>query len=329
MQKIEISSKTIIFTVFFLIALQLVWILRDLIFSLFIGFIIMSALKPFANFFHERKIPRFIASALVYLVFVGVFLELLNIIFPPLINESAALIKNFPAIMRSLSLQKYQFIDINPVVQFLPNMTGQFFDLAKGLFSNTVFVITTLFFGFYFLLEHKLIRKTAAGFFNQEKKEQIFMIADKVEKRMSNWFWGELTLMIVVGFLTFIGLNLIGIKYSLPLAVLAGLLEAIPNLGPLISAIPMALIGFSQNNFSGFAAIALAFVVQQLENNLIVPFVMRKVVGMNPIITLMALIIGGRLAGIAGVFLAIPTTLFVETILTDVVKKTPAKQENH
>jgi len=326
-EKIEISAKTIVFTVLFLLSLQLVWLLRDLIFSLFIAFIIMGALKPFVNFLSVKKVPKFISVFLVYIVFVGVFLELLNIIFPPLINESAALIKNFPKIMESLSLKRFQFIDLNPVIQFLPNITGQFFDLAKGVFSNTVLVITTLFFGFYFLLEHELVKKTIIGFFDKKKAERVDFIITKVEKQMSHWFWGELTLMVVVGVLTFIGLNLIGIRYALPLAVLAGLLEAVPNIGPVISAIPMVLIGFSQNNFSGFAALALAFIVQQAENNLIVPLVMKKVVGVNPIITLIALIVGGRLAGIVGVFLAIPVTLFVGTILGEIAQKQPEKVE--
>jgi len=325
MQKIEISAKTIIFTVFFIILLNLLWMLKDLIFSLFIAFIIMSALKPFVNFLESKKVPRLLAVLGIYFIFIGLFAELLNIIFPPLIQQSAALIKNFPAIVKSLSLQRFQFINLNSFFQYAPNVTGQFFDLAKGFFSNTVFLITTLFFGFYFLLEKDLIFKTVADFFDKEKLIRVTQVINKIEKRMSNWFWGELTLMTVVGVMTFIGLNLIGIKYSLPLAVLAGLLEAVPNLGPIIAAVPMVLIGFSQSSFAGFTALALAFIVQQLENNLVVPLIMKKVVGVNPIITLIALLVGGRLAGVAGIFLAIPITLFIETIFKEITKKTGEK----
>ena len=163
-------------------------------------------------------------------------------------------------------------------------------------------------------------------FFSDEKTNRVVSIFEKVEKRMNAWFWGEAVLMVLVGLLTFLGLNLIGMKYALPLAVLAGLLEVVPNLGPVISAVPAALVGFSQSYMMGIAALALAFIVQQLENNLIVPFVMKKAVGLNPIITLIALVVGGKLAGVLGVLLAIPISLFVETVLVEILatKQVPA-----
>jgi len=126
--------------------------------------------------------------------------------------------------------------------------------------------------------------------------------------------------MIVVGLLTYVGLSLMGIKYTLALAVLSGLLEVVPSLGPITATIPAFFIGLSQSYVSGLLMIALYFTVQQLENNLIVPFVMKKAVGIHPITTLIALIIGGKLAGIMGVILAIPTTIFLETILIEVNK---------
>ena len=125
--------------------------------------------------------------------------------------------------------------------------------------------------------------------------------------------------MTVVGTLTYVGLLLVGVRYALPLAVLAGLLEVVPNIGPVISAIPAIIIGFSQNYFTGFSATALYIIVQQLENNLIVPIIMKKAVGLNPILTLIALLLGGRIGGILGVLLAIPILLFVETILHEYV----------
>lgn len=123
--------------------------------------------------------------------------------------------------------------------------------------------------------------------------------------------------MTIVGVITYIGLTIIGMKYAVALAVLAGLLEVVPNLGPIISTIPAALIGFSISYVLGLSNIALYFIVQQVENNLIVPLVVKKVVGLHPIITLMALMIGGKLAGVLGVLLAVPTTIFVETILIE------------
>jgi predicted PurR-regulated permease PerM len=127
--------------------------------------------------------------------------------------------------------------------------------------------------------------------------------------------------MVIVGSLNYIGLTLIGIKYALPLAVLAGLLEVVPNLGPTIAAIPAVLVGFSQSPFLGVSALAVAVLVQQLENNLIVPLVMKKAVGLNPIITLMAFIIGGKLAGVLGVLLSVPVVVVLKTFFLEFLNK--------
>ena len=138
---------------------------------------------------------------------------------------------------------------------------------------------------------------------------------------MSAWFWGELVLMTVVGVMTFIGLNLIGLKYILPLSIVAGFLEAIPTIGPVISVIPAIFVALGQNYFLLVPTIALYFIIQQLENNLIVPFVMKKAVGLNPIIALIALFVGGKIGGVLGTFLDIPTTLFIETILIEAIQR--------
>ncbi len=318
MQKIEISSKTIIFTVLFLLSLKFLWLIRDLIFSLFIAFIIMSALKPLVLSLVKRRIPKTISVALVYVFFLALLIFFITLIFPPLIGEASALFKNLPSIIQDIS-PSLAVLNLD-LSQFIFNLSNQFLNLAKNIFENTVFIISSIFFGFYFLLDPTLIDDLAKKFFEEDRASQIIEIFNKAERRFSSWFWGELILMISVGVMTFIGLSLVGIKYALALSVLAGLLEIVPNLGPVLSSIPAVLIGLSQSYFLGFAMVALYFLVQQLENNLIVPIVMRKVVGLSPIITLMALIVGGKLAGIIGVLLAIPITLFIESVLVEVLK---------
>ena len=317
--KIEISSRTIVFTVLFLLLLKFLWMIQDVIFSLFIAFIIMSALKPYVTFLEKNKIPRFIAAFFVYAVFLTFFFSILFLVLPPLIIESTLLFRTLPSILERFAPNTMALLNLDSVFQYLPNIADQFFNIVTGIFSNTVFFISTLFFSFYFLLEENVIRKIVSRFFSEEKSKTALTVFDKAEKRLNSWFWGEITLMTLVGLLTFIGLNLIGIRYALALAVLAGLLEAIPNLGPTISSIPAILLGFAVSPVMGVTALALYFIIQQLENNLIVPVVMKKAVGLNPIITLIALLIGGKIGGVLGVLLAIPITVFVETVLIEII----------
>lgn len=319
--KIEISHRTIIFTVVFFILLNFLWMIRDLLFSLLIAFIVMSALKPAVAFLTKKNVPRSLASALVYLLFIGIFIYSLTFVIPPLIKESVQLLLTVPTIVESLWPNLTSTLNLSSMTSYLPDITSQVFNFAKNFFSNTIFGISTLFFGFYFLLEEDFIRNFLIRFFEEKKTQKVVSIFNRIEKRMSNWFWGEMTLMLVVGLLSFIGFSLVGIKYALPLAVLAGLLEIVPNLGPTVAAVPAILIGLSQSYFMGLVALAVSFLVQQLENNVIVPMIMKKATGLNPIFILIALIIGGRIGGVLGVILSLPATLILETLLIEVIKQ--------
>jgi predicted PurR-regulated permease PerM len=248
----------------------------------------------------------------VYLFFIFFFIALISLIIPPIIYETASLIRSLPLYLQDAAPDLNNYIDYSDVTRYLPNVTNDLLGIVTGVFSNALFVVTTLFFGLYFLLEENMFHDFLKRYFDEDKVERVTAVLHTAESRMSSWFWGELTLMTVVGVLTFIGLNLIGIRYALPLAVLAGLLEVVPNIGPIISSIPAILIGFGTSYFTGFSAMALYVVVQQLENSLIVPIIMRKAVGINPILTL--------IGGILGVLLAIPLFLFIETIITEVMK---------
>lgn len=319
-QKIEVSSKTIIFTVLFLLSLKMIWQIRELIFSLFIAFIIAGALKPGVDYFEKRKIPRSIASFLIYLIFILLIVGIFNLIIPPLVQEISHLFKNLPYIIK----RTFPSVSINFFTNFftqnLPGIANQTVDIIKGIFSNIIFVTTTLFFGFYLILDNHLIKKLLGGFFEDFEVDKIDYIISKGQKRMASWFWGEVILMLIIGIMTYFGLSLIGMKYVLALSVLAGLLKIIPTLGPIVSAVPSFLIGFSISPVLGVSTLFLNFIIQQLENNLIVPLVMKKVTGLHPVATLIALVIGGKIAGILGVILAIPTTIFVETVLIETQK---------
>lgn len=321
-QRIEISSRTIVFTVFFLLGLGFLWQIRDLIFSLLIAFIISGALKPAVNFLESKKIPRVLATIVVYFFFVFVFFCLFTLIIPPLVTELVSLFKNLPGIIKSTLPSLGSTFNFDFFSRNLPSITNQTFEFIKGLFGNAIFISSTLFFGFYLLSERNLTHKLLGNFFEERELNRITMIMDRAQKRMSGWFWGEIILMLVVGSLTYVGLAAFKIKYALALAVLAGILEVIPNIGPILSAVPAVLIGLSTSPILGLSMVALYFIVQQLENNVVVPLIMKKVTGLHPIVILISLVIGSKLAGVIGVILAVPTTLLLETIIIEWNKMT-------
>jgi len=315
--KIEISSRTIVFTVAFLLALQLLWLVKELIFSFLIAFILMSALNPWITALNKKKVPRGLSTVIIFIVLLFSLGYFFSWITPPIFHETTLLFQNLPTLIKNINPNISQYLAFGYIEKNIPNLTGNAFVFLTAVFSNLILVISILFFSLYLLMEEDVIKKFILRFVDKKDAKRLERIFDKVEKRMRSWFWGEAILMLSIGTLTFIGLSLIGVRYTLPLAIIAGLLEVVPILGPILSVVPAFIVASSESYFLGLATIALYFVIQQSENQILVPFVMRKAVGLNPIATLAALIIGGKLLGLLGVILAIPITLLIEVVVTE------------
>lgn len=313
----EITSKTIFFTVFLLLGLQLLWLVKELLFSLLIAFIIMSAFNPWVTALNKKKIPRSLSAIVIFLILIFAIGYLFSWIIPPIAKETTLLFQNLPLLIRNINPELSKYVATDYLTKNIPNLTGNAFNVVKSVFSNLIFFVSTLFFSLYLLIEESALKKLISKFIVKEDADRLTVLVDKAENRMRAWFWGEAVLMVVIGTLTFIGLSLIGVKYALPLAIIAGLLEIVPILGPVLSAIPAFIVASAQSYFLGGASVALYFIIQQTENQLVVPMVMKKAVGLNPIMTLAALIIGGKLLGVVGVLLAIPITLLIEVVLTE------------
>jgi len=318
-RKIEISERSIILAVLFPLLLAFLWLIHDILFSLLIAFILTSALRPIILFLVDRKWPRVPSTFLVFFGFILTFLGLVFIIVPPIVNETTAFVKNFPAIVQSLNPEIRKYIDVNSLVNYLPNVTNNIFRIIGSVFSNFLFVLSTLFFALYFLLEDGIFERTLSPFMPAHRVAHLRNISTGVEKRLTSWFWGQITLMTVIGTITYIALTLVGVRYALPLAVLAGFLEIVPNLGPILASIPAIIIGLDESYILGFSILAIYFIIQQLENALVVPFIMKRAVGVSPVLTLFMLLVGGKIGGVLGVLLAIPLLIIIEAVSTEIL----------
>jgi predicted PurR-regulated permease PerM len=187
-----------------------------------------------------------------------------------------------------------------------------------SFFQNLINIFILIVISFYLLLERKNLDKYLLHFFGDNAEKVGAGVMDKIEKRLGGWVRAQILLMIIIGLLTFIGLRLLGIDYALPLAIFAGFLEIIPTIGPFISAIPAVLVALLISPLMGLAVAALYFLIQQIENNFIVPQLMAKECGINPLITIIVLIAGFKLGGIIGAILAVPVVLLIEIILTEI-----------
>ena len=318
---IVISANTLMFAAVLLLVLSVLWAVRNLLLSLFIAFIIKSAVRPLILYFVKKGVPRRLGVVAIFVAIIFSFIFMLVWVIPPFVQETALLIKHLPAMIKSLNPLVAGYVNVESLSQYAPNITNQVFNIIRIVFSNVMFVVTTLFFSFYLTLDEGFIKNALGYFLNEKDALLAAILIEKTEKRLGGWLLGEFVLMVVIGCITYLGLTILGFRYALPLSIIAGLLEAVPNICPVFSTIPAIIVGVAQTPFLGVAAVALYFIVQQLENHLIVPYMMKKAVGLSPVVTLIALIVGGQLFGVLGMILAIPLALFLETLLTEIKKQ--------
>lgn len=318
MKKVEISHRTIIFVVFFLISLWFLYFIKDLLLQLFVALLIMTILNPLVSRLSKRKIPRTLSVGITYVLVIGFFVLVIAGVIPPLVEQTTSFANNLPSYLANLGISRFlsEQITSQLLIQ-LGSLPGQVVKLGTLLFSNILSVIAVLIFAFYFLLVREKLDDQLGFFFGEDKRKEIGKFIDQLELKLGGWARGELVLMILVGLLNFIGLTLLGIPFSLPLAILAGLLEIIPMIGPFIAAVPAVVIALSISPIMAIAVAALAFFVQQLENYVFVPKVMEKSVGVNPLITLIALSIGFKLLGVVGAIISVPIVITLHILLAD------------
>src|SRR3989344_339154 len=313
--KIEISHRTILFTIFFLIFLWFLIQIQEILSLIFVAFILMSAISPFADNLERFHVPRALSVLMIYVFLIALIAIAGNSIIPPLVVQTIRLGENFPALIKSI-LPSTTF-DIQSITQQITPVGENLLKVTVGLFSNIVTLFTLFVISFYLILERKNLKSHFSVFMGDEAAKKVMTIWLKVEERLGAWVRGQVTLAFTIGLSTFFGLTLLCIPYTFPLAILAGLLEIVPIIGPIIAAIPAILVAFTISPLLALATAALYFIIQQVEANLVVPLVMRKAVGLPPLVTIIGLMIGGKLWGIGGAILAIPIFVTLETIIKE------------
>lgn len=321
MRKIEISHKTVIFTVLFLLGLWVLYYLRNIILQLFVAFLLMTILEPVVKFFGKIKIPRVLAIIITYFLVLGVFGGAIALIAPALAQQTTNFINALPGYLSNININTS---DGNLVTEFLNQLggiSGKLLNFTVSVFSNIFSVVTVLVFTFYLLLTHDNFQNQIELWFGEGRGKKLSDLFIKIEQRLGKWAGGQLFLMLIVGSGVYVGLLLLKIPYALPLALLAGLLEIVPNLGPILATIPAVLIGFGISPFTGLGAIAVAFLVNQLENYILIPKIMQKSAGISPLLVLVSIAVGAKLMGVIGVVIAVPTVITLQVLLSEYLGK--------
>lgn len=330
-QTIDISYESILKVVFVLATLFFLFYLRHIIFIILIAVIIALIMNPAVDSMHKRKIPR-VLGALTLFLLTFLFMGLLSyFVIPPLAKEISQLASQFPTFVNQInideSLIKKQGIDGNlaqsvqglliEISKSLKEAASSFviaiFSLLGGIFSAILILVIS----FYLVVEEDGVEKFVKELIPGKFQPQALRIMRKIEIKLGRWFVGQISLGLIVGSLSLVGLYILGVPYAFVLAILAGILELIPYLGPTLSAIPAIIIAYTVSPLLAVLTLLLYFLIQQFENYLIVPKVMEKSVGLHPVVIIIVVLIGGQLGGVLGVILSVPFATILSIIFED------------
>jgi predicted PurR-regulated permease PerM len=316
-KKVELSCRTVIFTVLLLLGLYFLYQIRSILVSIFVAFILMAAINPTVERLQRRRLPRPLAILGVYVVVIAILVFILAGIFPPLIDQTTKLVFSLPSYLEMLQLAPVDPALISAQLGQLGSVPANVLKIVAGVVSNVIGVFFLGVTTFYLLVERERLDHYLEILGGKENGRFWGGLIERLERRLGGWVRAELLLMVIVGVMVYVGLVILGVNYALPLALLAGLLEVVPNIGPVISAVPAVVVGLAASPLTAIAVAALYFLVQQLENSLIVPQVMARKVGLRPLVVILALATGFELGQVAGAILAIPILLLILTILSE------------
>lgn len=303
------NNQIISALVFVLIGWFLIQIQKILI-ALFIAYIIVAALIPFVKMLRSYKVPNAIAASVSFFVVLMLLITLIFPLIPFFVAQIQSLIKVFPAYLNHAT--KFIGIDVpsfqlsSVVSSELGSIGRNALDITSQIFGGVYFLLTILVLSFYLLIDYDRVKKGVVSLFPARDESKALKTIHQMEEKLGAWIRGQIVLSFAIGSVTWIGLTLLGLDFALPLALIAGILEVIPTIGPIISAVPAVIVALNISPTVSLLVVAMYIVIQALENNFLVPMIMEKAVGLNPILIIIAVMIGGNLMGFMGALLSIP-----------------------
>ncbi|MDP3057008.1 MAG: AI-2E family transporter [bacterium] len=327
--QLEISYNTIFKVIFSIIVVVFLFLTQKLLLALFAGFVISTVTNPIVDWAEIKKIPRTIATILVFLIIL-IFLGLVfSWIVPSLAREISGLALHFPQYLEQ-NIAKYPFLERYGLKDSIHGFISETFSLLKDqalgiVFStvsylgNLLYVFVALTISFYLTDEKSFVKKYLRKIIHHSRHKELVEVLDEIEFKMGRWFLGQVILSLVSGAAIFLGLTLLGVPFASALAVLAAILRFVPYLGGLISDGTGVLIAFLSSPWLGAEVFLMYYIIQQIESYIIIPMVMQKTVGLNPIIVILAVLSGGQLGGITGALFAIPIAIIVMILVKKLV----------
>ncbi len=315
-----ISATTVLKVVAVLVGLYVAWLIRDILALVFLALFLAAIIQPVADAGARYKIPRGVTVLLLYFFVFGIVGLLIVLLIPTLVEESikiGALIgSKWDAINGAVGwaremASKYALHNnvassLASVQEQAANAVAGAFKTVADIFGGIAAFVIVLVMAFYLVTQDDKAKTIVKDWIAPKHHAFALHMLDVLQEKISQWFGGQVLLCLIIGSMYYIGLLAIGIESALALSLFGGFTEFIPYLGPILGGIPIVFVAFAESPLKGVLALGVIVLIQQAENHLVVPKVMQKAVGLNPLVSIVSMLIGAKLFGVLGALLAIP-----------------------
>ncbi|MDR7418040.1 MAG: AI-2E family transporter [Armatimonadota bacterium] len=337
-----ISTAIVVLTAAVVLAVaRLVWLVGEILLLVLIAAILATGLSPLVEAVQartwgrrRRQLSRGASIALVYLAVLAGLGAIGSLLITPMVAETQQFIERAPELYQQLTRllaswkQRYAWLpDFSVILARLPQEAGQLTEyvgratgVAFRVFGGVVSAVTVLILSVYMLLEGPAIKRGFLALFPHKHHRRVETVLRHIALKFGGWLRGQLFLGLIIGVAVGIGTWILGLPYPFLLGLAAGVTELIPMVGPVLGAIPAVLIALFGPWWRFVAVIILFTAIQQAENHLLVPRVMKMSVGLSPLLTIVAIMIGAKLMGILGALLAVPIAAALQVIVGEILR---------
>jgi predicted PurR-regulated permease PerM len=312
-----------------------IYLLARPIALLILGVAIASAISPLVSALAIRM-PRGLAAILVFLIAIAIFVGAFWIIIPPLVGQATEIGNRAPELIeRAQQMFDWERLNFLPLESILPQLgalSSSIIRIPVALASSLIEILLVLFISLYLVIEAPNLERFALSLVPAEREERLRSLLYDMATAMGGYIRGVLVSASLIGLFTYLGLLIIGVDFPLVLGLLAGLMEIIPYLGPLIAAIPILIIALLESTTQAIIVLVFIIILQQVESYVIVPNVMRSQTKVSPLLVILAIIAGNRLGGLLGVLIAIPVVgalrVFVRRVIAPAIRRQTGAPEH-
>lgn len=329
-QRFDITWRTLWRIGVFAALVALLYFSRNVLGVFIIGVVVSLGLDPIVNILERFKINRLLGTIFVFLLALILFAGVVYFVVPTFVTEVSGFVTHFGSLFAAFDitvpqrLLKNLALNLESALGFLSAANISISGTIGSFITNIFFTVTTIVISFYLTLERDGTERMLRAILPDTYERSTFTVFSRFKAKIRYWFSAQLALSVIVGIVVAVGLWLLGVRYAVVIGLLAAVLELVPIIGPIITGALAFLVASSDSLTLGLYTLLFFFIVQQVENHVLVPLVMGKTVKVHPIMVILSLLVGGQVGGFVGVVLAVPIAVMTQEIFTYIAER---KQE--